>query len=76
MSAGAITGLAIGVGVAMLIIGILLGFFIGQKYFKKQIDENPPITREQIKSMYAAMGQTPSESKINEIMAAAKRQGK
>jgi len=77
MSTGAIIGLCLGIGIPVsLIIGALLGFFLGQKYFKKQIDENPPISREQIKNMYAAMGQKPSEQKINEIMAAAKRQGK
>ena len=74
MSGGAIAGIVIGV-VAALAIGILLGFYIGQKYFKKQMDENPPITKEQIKAMYAQMGRTPSEAQINQMMESMKRRG-
>lgn len=74
MSSGAIAGLVIGVSIATLIIGILIGFFVGQKYFKKQMDENPPVTRESIKALYASMGRTPSEAQINQTMAAMKRQ--
>jgi len=77
MTTGQIIGLCLGLGVPLsLIIGILIGFFIGQKYFKKQLDENPPIAREQIKDMYRQMGRTPSESQINDMMAKMKRQGK
>lgn len=56
------------VGVVAIIIGILIGFIICQKYLKKQQEENPPITREQIKAMYRQMGRTPSENQINSIM--------
>ena len=76
MSAGAIAGLAVGVTIAGIIIGIFIGFAIGQKYFKKQLKENPPITREQIRAMYQQMGRTPSESQINAVMEAMKRQQK
>ena len=73
MSGGAIAGIVCGV-VGALLVGILIGFFIGQKHFQKQMDENPPITREQIKAMYASMGRTPSEAQINNTMAAMKKQ--
>lgn len=73
MSAGAIAGLAVGVGIACLIIGAIIGFVIAQKYFKKQLKENPPITREQIRAMYQQMGRTPSESQINQVMEAMKK---
>ncbi|MCQ3908990.1 MAG: YneF family protein [Mycoplasmoidaceae bacterium] len=76
MSTGGIVGLAIGLFIAGIIIGILIGFAIGQKYFKKQLQENPPVTREQIKAMYQQMGRTPSESQINQVMEAMKRQQK
>lgn len=76
MSAGAIAGLAVGVAIAGIIIGIFIGFAIGQKYFKKQLKENPPITREQIRAMYQQMGRTPSEAQINAVMEAMKRQQK
>lgn len=76
MSTGAIVGLAIGVTIAGIIIGIFIGFAIGQKYFKKQLKDNPPVTREQIKAMYQQMGRTPSESQINQVMEAMKRNQK
>ncbi len=76
MTTGGIVGLAIGVTIAGIIIGILIGFAIGQKYFKKQLKENPPITREQIKAMYQQMGRTPSEAQVNAVMEAMKRQQK
>ncbi len=76
MSAGAIAGLAVGVAIAGIIIGILIGFALGQRYFKKQLKENPPITREQIRAMYQQMGRTPTESQINQVMEAMKRQQK
>lgn len=76
MSAGAIAGLAVGVTIAGIIIGIIIGFAIGQRYFKKQLKENPPVTREQIRAMYQQMGRTPSEAQINAVMEAMKRQQK
>ncbi|MCQ3907770.1 MAG: YneF family protein [Mycoplasmoidaceae bacterium] len=51
MSGGALAGLIIGCIIGGLIIGLIIGFFISQKYFKKQLKDNPPITREQIKAM-------------------------
>ena len=76
MSSGSIIGLVIGVSVFTLLIGLVLGFCIAQKYFKKQLEENPPITRDQVKAMYRQMGRTPSESQINSIMETMKRQTK
>ena len=76
MSIGGIIGLVIGISVATLLIGAVLGFYISQKYFKKQLEDNPPITRDQIKAMYRQMGRTPSESQINSIMETMKRQTK
>jgi uncharacterized protein YneF (UPF0154 family) len=76
MSIGGIIGLVIGISVATLLIGAVLGFYISQKYFKKQLEDNPPITRDQIKAMYRQMGRTPSEGQINSIMETMKRQTK
>lgn len=76
MSTGAIVGLTIGVGIVCLVIGAIIGFVIAQKYLKKQLDENPPVTREQIRAMYQQMGRTPSESQINQVMEAMKKSRK
>jgi len=35
---------------------------------QKQLQENPPITEEQIRAMYAQMGRKPSEQQIRQIM--------
>ncbi|XQP55974.1 MAG: YneF family protein [Mycoplasmoidaceae bacterium] len=70
-------GLSLGLGIPLSIIaGIFIGFAIGQKYFKKQLNDNPPVTREQIRAMYQQMGRTPSESQINAVMEAMKRNRK
>jgi uncharacterized protein YneF (UPF0154 family) len=57
-----------------IIIGAVLGIYFAYKYFKKQLRENPPITEEQIRSLYAQMGRKPSEQQIKSIMATYKRQ--
>ena len=61
---GAFVGTIIGV----LIAGAALGFFISRWYFKKQIQENPPINEKMIRTMFAQMGRTPSEKQVREIM--------
>lgn len=71
---GLVLGLSLGLGIpGGIIIGIFIGFAIGQKYFKKQLNDNPPITREQIRAMYQQMGRTPSEAQINAVMGAMKK---
>lgn len=60
--------------IAFLIIGFLLGFYIAQKMFKKQMRENPPINEDQIRAMYAQMGRKPSEQQVKQIMGMFKRQ--
>lgn len=41
---------------------------------KKQIRDNPPITENQIKAMYAKMGRKLSETQVKEIMRSIKNQ--
>lgn len=77
MDLGLALGLSLGIGIPVsLIIGAVIGFVISQKYFKKQLKENPPITREQIKAMWRSMGRTPSEAQINAVMEEMKRKQK
>jgi uncharacterized protein YneF (UPF0154 family) len=75
MGAGAICGIVFGT-IGGLVVGGLLGFFIATKMFKKQMRENPPITADQIRAMYAQMGRKPSEQQIQQIMNMMKNQGK
>ncbi len=75
MSAGAIVGIVCGV-IGALVVGVIIGFVICQKYFKKQLDENPPITESQIRAMYAQMGRKPSEQQVKQMMGIFKRSNK
>lgn len=60
--------------IVCLIGGFIIGYFVMKSIFTKQMRENPPITREQIKTMYKQMGRTPSEQQIETIMAGFKKQ--
>ncbi|AAG34745.1 YneF family protein [Mycoplasmoides pneumoniae] len=57
-----------------LLVGVIIGYFISIKIFKKQIRDNPPITENQIKAMYAKMGRKLSETQVKEIMRSIKNQ--
>ena len=75
MSGGTIAGIVCGI-IGALVVGIIIGFIICQKYFKKQLDENPPITESQIRAMYAQMGRKPSEQQVKQMMAIFKKNNK
>lgn len=68
MGIGSWIGILIACIVVAIIIGVIIGFKISGKIYKKQMRENPPITEEQIKQMYAQMGRKPSEAQIKQIM--------
>ena len=68
MKIGSWIGILVGAVIIAVIIGIIIGFKISNKMTKKQLEENPPITEEQIRSMYAQMGRKPSEQQIRQIM--------
>ncbi len=52
----------------MVPIAAFLGFFITKKLIEKQLRDNPPITEEQIRSMFLQMGRKPSEKQIKSVM--------
>ena len=62
--------------IVSLLVGIVLGFFISKKIFNKQIEENPPINEDQIRSLYAQMGRKPSESQIRAVINNFKKKSK
>ena len=72
LEVGALIGIIIGV----LVAGLLVGFFASRWYFKRQLEKNPPITREMIRAMYLSMGRKPSEADINRTMNAMKNANK
>ncbi len=57
-----------------IIMGILVpvagfaGFYITKKLIEKQLRENPPVSEQQIRSMFMSMGRKPSEAQIRNVM--------
>ena len=57
-----------GIAIALLIIGLIGGFFGARALFKSQMKKNPPINEKMIRTMYAQMGRKPTEAQIRAIM--------
>ena len=68
LDVGGWVGIIVAVAVVCIVIGVFIGFKIAKKMFKKQLKENPPITEDQIRAMYAQMGRKPSEAQVKQIM--------
>ena len=54
--------------VVALLVGGILGFFISQRYFKKYLKDNPPVTEQMIRAMMTQMGRKPSEKQVRQVM--------
>jgi uncharacterized protein YneF (UPF0154 family) len=67
MSTGAIIGVILGI-IFSLIVGGIIGAIICSRIIKKNIAQNPPINKEQIKALYSQMGRKPSESQLQQVM--------
>jgi hypothetical protein len=66
MEIGLIVGISVGIPLALL-AGAALGYFIAMKVFKKQLEKNPPISKDTIRMIYQQVGRKPTEKQINEI---------
>ncbi len=62
-----------GLVMAALILGAVAGFFGARYLIKKQLQDNPPITEDQIRAMYRSMGRKPTEAQIRATMNAMKK---
>jgi uncharacterized protein YneF (UPF0154 family) len=51
-----------------LIVGALLGFYFSQRFTKKYLKENPPVSEKMIRLMFQQMGRKPSEKQVREIV--------
>ncbi len=56
------------IGLGALIVGLVVGFFVTRIIFQRQMEKNPPISRDQIRIMYQQMGRKPSEADITRVM--------
>lgn len=63
------TGIMVLVVIIALVIGLVGGFFMARKYMETYLKKNPPISEEMIRSMMISMGQTPSQKRLNQVMA-------
>ena len=70
------TGAWIGILVGAIILTAVGVFFLTRWLFRRQLEKNPPITREMIRAMYLSMGRKPSEADINRTMNAMKNANK
>ncbi len=68
------TGGWIGLLVAVLVVGLVAGFFAARWFFKRQIEKNPPINEGMIRALYQSVGRKPSEADIQRTMNAVRRQ--
>ena len=69
-------GPVIGIAIAALVVGLIVGFFLARWFFKRQLEKNPPINEAMIRALYQSVGRKPSEADIQRTMAAVKRQQK
>ncbi len=56
------------IGIACLLVGFVIGFFVIRKVFTRQLEKNPPINRDMIRAMFMQMGRKPSEKDITRVM--------
>lgn len=68
------TGGWIGVMVAALVVGLVVGFFAARWFFKRQLEKNPPINEAMVRALYQSVGRKPSEADIQRTINAVKRQ--
>ncbi len=70
------TGAVVGIAIAALVVGLIVGFFGARWFFKRQLEKNPPINEGMIRALYQSVGRKPSEADIQRTMAAVRRQQK
>lgn len=62
-----------GICIAVLIVGLIIGFLLARKLIKSQMDKNPPINENMIRAMFMQMGRKPSEAQIKAVMNSMKK---
>lgn len=70
------TGAWIGILVAVLVVGVVAGYFLARLLFKKELAKNPPINEKMIRAMFTSMGRKPSEAQVNQVMRSMKNASK
>ena len=66
----------LGIAIAALVVGLVVGFFLARWFFKRQLEKNPPINEAMVRALYQSVGRKPSEADIQRTINAVKRQAK
>ncbi len=56
------------IGIACLIVGVIIGFFLSRFFFQRYLKKNPPINENMVRAMLSQMGRTPSEKQVRAVM--------
>ncbi len=56
------------IGIACLIVGAIIGFFLSRFFFQRYLKKNPPINENMVRAMLSQMGRTPSEKQVRAVM--------
>lgn len=64
----------LGITIAALVVGLVVGFFLARWFFKRQLEKNPPINEAMVRALYQSVGRKPSEADIQRTINAVKRQ--
>ena len=68
------SGAWLGLVIAALVLGLVVGFFAARWFFKRQLEKNPPINEAMVRALYQSVGRKPSEADIQRTINAVKRQ--
>ncbi len=54
--------------ILVFVVGAVAAFFLARWLFKRELTKHPPISEQQIRAMFQAMGRKPSEAQIRSVM--------
>ena len=69
-------GLTIALVILGILVGALIGFFGARRYMENYLRNNPPISEDMLRTMMLQMGQKPSDRKSHQMMQTMKSQAK
>ncbi len=60
----------------VIVATAIITFFIFRKIFTRQLEKNPPINEQMVRTMMQQMGRTPSEKQVRAVMNSINQQNK
>ncbi len=60
--------IALIIGIATLLVGAIIGFFVSRYFFARYMKKHPPINENMVRAMLSQMGRSPSEKQVRAIM--------